>query len=162
MKIIITYLLFVGLGVYGIFKTDFVLGNRDVQLAFKYCSVPTVIFAGLFSYKATFAYDSSISKWKNALSMALLSVICSLTLLASFQGYILTINKFGKREEIQILGEVIKVNEKVNKNGSKSYSIDLVEKSGDTLGLKTPHGNYTVGSMVREPLIKGSLGVIYK
>ena len=162
MKTILPYLLFVCLGIYGIFATDFVLAGRDVQLAIRYCSIPAVILAGLFSYRATFAYDSSIPKWKNMLGMALLTLLCTMTLLASFQGYILTINKLGEGEEVVIQGEVVKVNEKVNKNGSKSYSIDIVIAPGDTAILKTPHGSYVIGAVVKEPLIRGSLGIVYR
>ena len=161
-KMILGFLLFVGLGTYGIFSTDYVLGNQAVEWAIKYCSVPSIILAGLYAYHGTFGYDSSKPKWKNAIGMIFLSFLCYIMFVASFQGYMLTINKLGTSEEAIIVGEVVRINEKENKNGSMSYSIDIITESGDTFNLKTPNGNYPVGSIVKEPLLKGSLGIFYK
>lgn len=161
-KIIISFLLFVGLGIYGIISTEYVLGNQAVEWAIKYCSVLSVILAGLYSYHGTFGYDSSKPKWKNALGMIVLTALCYMMFTASFQGYILTINKFGTSEKRNLKGEVIRISEKENKNGSMPYSIDIKTEAGDTLNLKTPHGGYSVGNVIKEPLLKGSLGILYK
>lgn len=82
--------------------------------------------------------------------------------MASFHGYILTINKLGIKEEMIVEGEIIQINTMGNKSGNTSFSIDILTEAGDTLVLKTPHGKFHIGDTVKEPLLKGCLGILYR
>ena len=75
LNIIIPFLLFVILGVYGLNSVDFITGSESMDYTFKYCGVPILLLSFYYAYRSTFGYDKDKEVWKNILGFFVMTFI---------------------------------------------------------------------------------------
>ena len=89
---IIPIIIFVSIGVYGLFSVDFIEGDPTMDFTFKWFGLPTVLLAIYYAYRATFGYDNGVAIWRNLIGIIVMTFITSMVLFISFQGLIILIN----------------------------------------------------------------------
>lgn len=163
LQVIIPFILFVGIGMYGAFSVDFILRDNPMATTLKWCGVPTLIFAIYFAYRATFGYPQDVAVWRNIIGMLTFTVICSMMFFMAFQGFLILFNcNIGQQKDCQMKGIITKIKSTKSKSGRNSYTLWLHrEFENDTIKIDIPKNNFTEGQVFSKQMKEGSLGFIY-
>ncbi|MBI0400563.1 hypothetical protein [Cyclobacterium marinum] len=163
LKLILPFLIFVIVGISGVYSVDFITGEQTLAAAIKWCGIPTLIFALYYSYQATFGHRNDIPIWKNLLGTIVLIAIISLITLVSFQGYLILINShLGQQKKYLLTGQITKLDFPKEKKIGNKYSIEIARKlEQDTISLDVPTNGYIEAENFTKTMKMGSLGFIY-
>lgn len=163
LKLIIPFLLFVGVGIYGLYAVDYVVVSQTTKTTFEWCLLPTLIFALYYAYRCSFGYTKAIALWKNTLTFSLTTIMIVMVTFVSFQGLLMLINStIGTQKAYKLSGEVITLHYPENKKIGAKYSIFIkreIEK--DTIELNVPTNEYVEKQHFEKAMKLGSLQFIY-
>lgn len=163
LKLIIPFILFVILGVYGVYSTDFISISQTLKKTFEWCIIPITIFALYYAYSSSFGYKTTITIWRNTLTFIMMAIMIGMVTFLSFQGILMIINKnIGEQKEYLLSGKITKLKYTEKKKIGNKYSIEIARKlEKDTIELNVPTREYLKGQNFEKQMKVGSLGFIY-
>lgn len=163
LVLITLFLIFAIIGILGNYSYDFMTSKQALGAAFKWCGIPTLMFAVYYAYRSTFGHDSSIPVWKNLLATVVITIIVSMITLLSFKGLLIRINcRLGLQKDYLLSGQILKLNYPEKKKAGNSYSLQIIrEIEKDTIDLEVPTNRYLTGEKFNKLMKIGSLGFIY-
>ncbi|ESU20952.1 hypothetical protein FCR2A7T_07230 [Flavobacterium cauense R2A-7] len=164
LKLIIPFILFVALGVYGMYSVNYISVSQTMKATFSWCLIPSIAFALYYAYFSTFGYKKiSVSLWRKIIGFIAMTIITGLIALFSFQGILMIINsKLGNQKEYLLSGKIIKLNYPKKKKSGNKYSIEIERKlENDTIELNVPTNEYQIGQNFEKQMKIGSLNFIY-
>ena len=163
LQIIIPFILFVGIGIYGAFSVDFIMREITMATTLKWCGVPTFILAVYYAYRGTFGYPNEVAIWRNTLGMIGMTAACCIMFFMAFQGFLILYNcHIGQQNDYLLQGQITKIDSVKNKSGRISYSLKLYrEHEKDTIKLDLPKNEFSEGQFFSKQMKVGSLGFIY-
>lgn len=163
LNLIIPFLIFVTIGVYGLYSVDFIAWEETMDYTFKYCGVPTILIAAYFAYRSTFGYDKDMEVWRNLLGFIVMTFIAGMVIFISFQGLLILINcNVGQNKEYILDGQITKLDYPEKKKPLNKYSIEIIRAAElDTIKLDVPNNDYEQGEDFSKKMKMGSLGFIY-
>jgi hypothetical protein len=163
LKLIIPFILFVVVGIYGIYSVDFISVSQTMKATLEWFILPTIIFALFYAYRSSFGYKKAIAIWKNTLTFIVMTIIIGMVTFISFQGLLMLINSnIGEQKDYKLCGKIIKLNYPEDKKIGNKYSIFIkrtLEK--DTIELNVPKNEYVVKQNFEKEMKIGSLKFIY-
>jgi hypothetical protein len=163
LKLIIPFILFVIVGIYGIYSVDFISVSQTMKTTLEWCILPTIIFALYYAYRSSFGYNKAIAIWKNTLTFIIMTIMIGMVTFISFQGLLMLINSnIGEQKDYKLCGKIIKLNYPEKKKIGNKYSIFIkreVEK--DTVELNVPKNEYVEKQNFEKEMKIGSLKFIY-
>lgn len=164
LQIIIPFLLFVSLGIYGSVYNEFIERDKPLSTTLKWFGVPSLILAIGYAYRATFGYDKTVAFWRNTIGIIVFTVICSMMFFVSFQGFLILYNcNIGEQKTYTLKGQIAYVRTSTNNKGKSMHSIDLIRVGEkDTLTINVPHNHFYEGQSLTMEMKIGSLGYIYR
>lgn len=163
LKLIIPFILFVILGLYGMYSMDFISVSQTMKMTFKWCLVPTIIFALYYAYRSSFGNKTIIAVWRNTLTFIVITILTGMVTFVSFQGVLMIVNKnIGLQKEYLLSGKITKLNYPEKKKVGNKYSIEIERKlEKDTIELNVPTNKYHEGQNFEKLMKIGSLNFIY-
>lgn len=163
LKLIIPFILFVILGVYGICTNDFISISQPLKTMFEWCIIPITIFALYYAYRSSFGYKTTSTIWKNTLTFIVIAIMTGMVTFISFQGILMLINKnIGQQREYLLSGKIARLKYPEKKKMLNKYSIEIVrELEKDTIELNVPTREYLKDQNFEKQMKVGSLGFIY-
>lgn len=163
LKLIIPFILFVIVGVYGMYSTDFISISHTLKTTFQWCIIPTTLFSLYFAYRSSFGYRTTIIIWRNTLTFIVVAYMIGMVTFISFQGILMLINKnIGQQKEYLLSGKITKLKYPEKKKIGNKYSIEIERKlEKDTIELDVPTRKYQKGQNFEKRMKLGSLGFIY-
>jgi hypothetical protein len=163
LSLIILFLIFVTVGVYGLNSVDFIAGEETMEYTFKYCGVPILLIAAYYAYRSTFGYDKDKEAWKNTLGFVVMTFIAGMVIFISFQGLLVLINcNLGHHKEYNLEGQITYLDYPEKKKALNKYSIEIKRIAElDTIKLDVPTNDYEQGQYFTKKMKIGSLGFIY-
>lgn len=164
IQIIIPFVLFIGVGTLGTLSKTFILRDSTMAITLKWCGIPILFFAVYYAYKATFGYPKKVAIWRNTISMATVTALCSILFFVAFEGYLILFNcNIGQQSDYSMVGTITKVESTKSKSGQiSSYNISLHRKlEMDTIRIQVPTGEFIEGQLFSKKMKVGSLGFIY-
>ena len=161
-QLIIPFLVFVLIGIYGTFSTDFILRQQSIDMTYKWFSLPAAILAVYFAYRATFGYDKKKLR-QNIIGIIVLSVGCFVLFFTAFEGYLIIYNcNVGEQRAYQLKGQIQNIKITKTRGGRLSYTITIYQElEKDNVELTVPSNIYYEGQYFSEKMKIGSLGFIY-
>ena len=163
LSVIIPFIIFVSIGVYGLFSVDFIEGDPTMDFTFKWFGIPIILLAAYYAFRATFGYDRSVAIWRNIIGFIVMTFITGMILFISFQGLIILINNnIGNHKDYHLHGQIVRLDYPEEKKAGNKYFIDIkrdIEK--DTLNLVVPTNHYVQGQLFSKMMKIGSFGFIY-
>ncbi|WP_026977593.1 hypothetical protein [Flavobacterium tegetincola] len=164
LNLIIPFILFVTIGIYGMYSVDYIAVSQTMRTTLKWCLIPIIFFAIYYAYRASFGQkEKKIEIWKNILLFSVMSIIIGMLSFISFQGILMIINnKIGKQKEYLLSGKIIKLNYPEKKKIANKYSIEILRKlDNDTIELNVPTSEYQNDQNFEKQMKVGSLNFIY-
>jgi hypothetical protein len=163
LKLIISFLLFLSGGLYGVFSVNFIQNDSALSTAFKWFIIPSVIVGAYYGYHSTLGYDKKTSLWRNILGLLALTLIFTLMFLKACQGYLILYNcSFGMQKTKLVKGQILALDYPRNKKLLNSYAIVIkIDENEETIKLDVPTNHYYVGQVFEKELTLGSLGFLY-
>lgn len=159
------FVLFVLFGVLGIVSVPFLQSDKSFSLALKYLLLPSLVAGGYYAFRATLGYKNNrteVAMWRNILGLVIMSFLCSLIILKSFEGYLVLYNcNFGLQKAVSVKGGITSTNYPKKKKPLNSYSITVMTDKGKVFELRVPTMEYTQGQFFEKEMIIGSLGIMY-
>lgn len=159
LKILTPLLLFVIVGVFGIFSKDYIQINKPVFNWFIIAAFPIGIYYA-------FSLTSGYAKNENglvALGRIGITFFVTMIIFRSIQGYLIIYNcGIGKQTEFKVKGTVIDVAFPKPKLlfGKNSINVLLSDKL-ETIILEVPSTRYHIGQTFEKDMTSGSLGNLY-
>lgn len=161
-KLILFFLIFLFIGLYGGYTMDFVQNEKALSMTFKWFTIPSIIIGLYYGYNSTFGYNKEIAKWRSIIGLLTLTLIIGIMSLKSFQGYLVLFNcNLGTQERIVIRGQVTKLDFPKSKKPFNNYAIVIETDSNESIVLDVPTNEYSVGQIFKKELTLGSLGILY-
>lgn len=163
LKLLIPILLYISFGVWASFEFDYLESHKALLKVFKWAIVPSIILGFYYSYYSIFKRGAEQALWRKILGMVGLTIIFTLMLLRSSQGYLIFWNAhIGNQKEIVLKGEIKKLDFPKRKKLLNSYTIFIYNRNiKDNVRLVVPTNNYLIGQIFEMKMIEGSLGIIY-
>jgi len=163
LKLLIPILLYIGFGMWASFEFAYIESHKALLLVFKWAIVPSIIIGFYYSYYSLFKHGADQALWRKILGMVGLTIIFTLLLLRSSQGYLIFCNAhIGNQKEIVLKGEIKKLDFPKRKKLLNSYTIYIYNRSiNENVRLDVPTNNYEIGQIFEMKMIEGSLGVLY-
>lgn len=162
-KLIIPFILFVMLGIYGIYSADFISVSQTMKTTFEWCIIPTIIFSLYYAYQSSFGYKTTIAIWRNTFTFIAMAIIIGMITFTSFQGILMLINKnIGPQKEYLLSGKITKLKYPEREKIGNKYSIEIERKlEKDTIELNVPTNQYFEKQKFEKRMKIGSLNFIY-
>lgn len=162
--LIIPFIVFVIIGIYGLYSVNYISESQTMEATFNYCIIPTIIFALYYAYRSSFGYKAVIVPiWKNILSFTVMTIIIGMVTFISFQGILIIINNnIGQQKEYLLSGKIIKLDYPEKKKIGNKYAVEIernVEK--DTIKLNVSTNKYQKGQDFEKSMKIGLLKFIY-
>lgn len=163
VKLLIPFLLFVILGLWGSYSFPFIESHKAFTLSFKWFIVPSLILGVIYSYYSVFLRGPQQAKWRKVVGLFTLTLIFALLFLRSFQGYLVLCNAYiGKQEELAIRGTVHQLDYPKKKKPLNTYAIVVgFNNKEQSIKLDVPSNGYIIGQVFERKMRKGSLGLLY-
>lgn len=164
LKLIIPFILFVIIGISGLYSVNYISESQTMEATFNYCIIPTIIFALYYAYHSSFGYKEVIVPiWKNILSFTVMTIIIGMITFISFQGILIIINNnIGQQKEYLLSGKIIKLDYPEEKKVGNKYAIEIERKDEkDTIKLNVPTNKYQKGENFEKSMKIGFLKFIY-
>lgn len=164
LKLIIPFILFVLLGIYGRYLFDYISVSQTLKITFRWCLIPSIAFALYYAYYASFGYKKiSVPIWKNFFVFLTMTAVILIISLSSFQGILIIINsKLGNQKDYLLSGKIIKIDYLERKKIGNNYSIEIQRKlENDTIKLNVPTNEYHIGQSFEKEMKIGLLNFIY-
>jgi hypothetical protein len=159
---IVTFLLFVGLGIWSSFHFPFRDDRTALALTYKWLLLPSLILGGLYAFYGGYKRSPEQATWRKVLSVFALIIITTLMFLKSFQGFVFLINGYvGKQSDVDISGVIWKVEKPEKKKPLNTYTIHIKDKSASEIVLDVPGVEWQEGQQFSRNLQRGSLGILY-
>jgi hypothetical protein len=163
LKLIIPFILFIIVGIYGIYSVDFISVSQTMKMTLEWCILPTIIFSLYYAYRSSFGYDIAIAIWKNTLTFIIMTIMIGMVTFISFQGFLMLVNcNIGEQKNYKLVGKIIKLNYPEKKKIGNKYSIYISrELEKDTIELNVPKNEYVKKQNFEKEMKIGSLKFIY-
>ena len=163
LTLILSFLVFLIGGIYFGYSIAFIQNDKALSTTFKWCTIPSVLMAAYYGYRATFGYNMKVAVWRNVLGLLALTAICTLMFLKSFQGYLVFYNcNLGTQRKILIKGQIAKLDYPKSKKPFNNYAVVIItDDNKQTIKLDVPTNQYVVGQLFEKELTEGSLGFLY-
>ena len=163
LQVIIPFILFVGIGIYGDFSVNFILRDKPFATTLKWCGVPILLFAVYYAYRATFGYPQKASIWRNTLGFFVMTAICSMLFFVAFEGFLILFNcNIGHQNDYQMKGIITKIEATKSKSGRILYTLLIHrELEKDIVKIDIPKNEFMEGQLFVNQMKVGSLGFIY-
>lgn len=162
--LLILFTVFLLAGISKSISADFIIRKQTLITTFKWCTIPTLLLAGFFAYRATFAYrDKMMPLWRNITGFAVLIFVVSMITFISFEGMLIRINhNCGKQTNYNLSGKVVRIECPRREIPLNKYSIYIArDRENDSVKLEVPSIQWNEGQLFQKDMKIGSLGFMY-
>lgn len=159
IKILVPLVLFIVVGLFGIYSQDFVQTNKSFIYWF---IIPSFILGVYYTFSLTPKYDKNKG---GGVALGRIAITIFVTFLSyrAIQGYIIYFNcHVGRQIEKEITGKVSRVDfPKPQKFFDKNSIVITLDDTEERIALEVPTDDYNVGQVFRKKMFIGSFGVLY-
>ena len=163
LQLLIFFLLFVGLGLWGMFFYPYVEDDRAFKIAAIWFGIPSIALGAYYAWYNVFVRGrGNQANWRKTIGSIGVGIFAISIFISSFAGFIIIWNSnVGSQSKQVIQGQIIKVKAPYKRKMLATYSIYIEDSSKHIIALRVPSDNYSVGDTFMHVLNIGSLGLIY-
>ena len=152
-------LVFIIIGVFGVFSQDFIQMNSSV---FNWFIFPAFILGVYYAFALTPTFPRNEG---GGIALGRIGITVFITALGfrAIQGYVIFSNCYvGHQDEALVSGMISQVNFPMPKKMFDKNSILIIENNNRIkIALEVPTDNYHVGQIFNKNMLRGSFGILY-